>query len=396
MLPRPNTFDLDDLSDFERMYRDHYAYVWAVLRRLGVEAVADAHQEVFITAYRRRDTFDPARPVRHWLVGIARRVAFRARRGQQRHHRRRSALAWFHATSEPSPVLEGRVEAREFLARFVAHLDEPHREVFTLGELEGHTGPEIAEALDIGVEAAYGRLRTVRRRFKRALLAVESGPPPEPAKVRRSFALLLGRLDAGPISSIGPVLASKAPAVAALGATTAGLVIMLGSTPTPPPAASEPTIERSTARADPNRSSRPAPPAVTPAPAPPATAPPATAPPPSAPAAPSQARSRVLPAAVAPPDPVPPPPSLTEQTRRLQSARAQLDRARPGDALRTLESHARDFPDSPLREARDAFRVEVLCALGRTAQARGEAQVALRRNPDSAVARHATTLCARD
>ncbi len=371
------------------MYREHYAYVWAVLSRLGVEAIADAHQEVFITAHRRRDTFDSTRPVRHWLVGIARRVAFRARRGQQRHHRRRSALAWFHATSEPSRTLEGRVEAREFLAQFLAHLDETHREVFTLGELEGRTGPEIAQALDIGLEAAYGRLRAVRRRFKRALLAVESGPEPHPARVRRSLALLLVELDRGVISWSVPVLASKVSAVAAVGAATAGLVVMLGSSPTSPPVVSEPAAQTAT-RPSAARSSHPSSPTATKRPADQDTTPSVVS------ANTERPRRRRPPSAAARSAPAPPSSDLAAQTRRLHSARMLLEEDQPADALRALESHARDFPRSPLGEARDAFRVEVLCAMGKTAQARGEARMALHRNPGSAMARHAMTLCAQD
>ena len=58
--------DLDSLEGFERLYRAYYGYAWTVLVRLGVPpaVVDDAHQDVFVTAYRRRDTFQRGRPVK--------------------------------------------------------------------------------------------------------------------------------------------------------------------------------------------------------------------------------------------------------------------------------------------------------------------------------------------
>ncbi|MEM7156522.1 MAG: sigma-70 family RNA polymerase sigma factor, partial [Myxococcota bacterium] len=192
------------LTDFEVLYRAHAGYVWTVLSRLGVESVADAHQEVFLTAYRRLDTFDGDRPVRPWLVGIARRVAFRHRRGQQRRSRKRDALAELTHGAHES---RGRIEASDFLAQFLEGLTPLRRTIFLRGELEGRTGREIAEALQLSPSTVSSHLRAARAQLRAELLAVE-GARPSRAQVDRRFALLAGHL---------PAVASK-PWLATLGA----------------------------------------------------------------------------------------------------------------------------------------------------------------------------------
>src|SRR5256885_15644889 len=64
--------------------REDYHYVRAILRRNGVTArdAEDLVQEVLLVMWRRRGDFDPSRPLRPWLGGIAIKVAaaFRKRK----------------------------------------------------------------------------------------------------------------------------------------------------------------------------------------------------------------------------------------------------------------------------------------------------------------------------
>src|SRR5215470_9688041 len=67
---------------FAAAYDAEFEVVWLYLRRLGVaEAdVEDAVHDVFVVAHRRYGTYDPSRPLRPWLLGIAFRVAAQWRR----------------------------------------------------------------------------------------------------------------------------------------------------------------------------------------------------------------------------------------------------------------------------------------------------------------------------
>src|SRR5690606_4552870 len=132
--------DLDSLRGFERFHRAHSGFVRALLIHLGVAGATldDAHQEVFLTAFRRRGAFRRDLPARPWLVGIARRVAFRHRRTQARTLRKLAAIALESPTHADA---EAQLEARIFLERFLAELDPRRREIFFLAEIEGRTGP---------------------------------------------------------------------------------------------------------------------------------------------------------------------------------------------------------------------------------------------------------------
>jgi len=79
-------------------------------------------------------------------------------------------------------------------------------------------------------------------------------------------------------------------------------------------------------------------------------------------------------------------PRLAADVRLLGQARRALAEDRPAAALAHLEQHAERFPDSPLRAARQAMRVSVLCRLGDRAAAEREAASFLRTHPDSGLA----------
>jgi len=159
-----------DDRDFAQLYARHHAYVWRILRRLGVPdaALEDATQDVFVVVHRRRDSLDPDASVRSWLFGIARRVAADLHRGNRRLRRRLEAVP----EAPPAPPLDeevSRAEAADFVRRFLERLDDGHRMVFVLADVEGLTAPEIGDALQIPVNTVYSRLRSTRKKFERAV-----------------------------------------------------------------------------------------------------------------------------------------------------------------------------------------------------------------------------------
>jgi RNA polymerase sigma-70 factor (ECF subfamily) len=142
------------LEAFDEIYDRELDYVWRTLGRFGVPPadVQDAAHEVFLILYRRWNELDPQRPVHRWLFGVARRVAadFRAKRRE-----------------EPTPIEPATSEdplaaKRELLRRAMDTLDDDRRTVIVLHDLEGHTGAEIAELLDIPANTVHSRLRLAR------------------------------------------------------------------------------------------------------------------------------------------------------------------------------------------------------------------------------------------
>jgi len=153
---------------FEAIYREHFAFVWRSLLRMGVAErdAADAAQEVFMIAYQRQDSFDTSRSLRAWLFGIAYRVAARRRRlASSRLELLVDTETAATATTEPAQ----QTELRELLRRGLDALPLEQRAVLILFELEGFSGEEIAELLNLPEGTVRSRLRLARAGFSRAV-----------------------------------------------------------------------------------------------------------------------------------------------------------------------------------------------------------------------------------
>ncbi|MFN3198229.1 MAG: RNA polymerase sigma factor [Bradymonadia bacterium] len=165
---------------FATIYRDHVGHVWRTLRRLGVveRDLEDATHEVFLVVHRRLDTYDPQRPLRPWLTGIAWRVAADERRKARHTREQMNGGEGLAAHADPGVGPEGhlaKAEARAMVARGLEALDLDRRVVFVMYEIDGSTGREIAEALEIPLFTVFSRLRSARSRFKKAIKAMERG-----------------------------------------------------------------------------------------------------------------------------------------------------------------------------------------------------------------------------
>lgn len=152
---------------FSAVYALELSWVWNTLRRLGVPPsdLDDLCQEVFVTAWQRFSTYDPSRPLRPWLFGIAFRVAS-ARRNRAHVSKEVSNEALEVRDERPSP--EDDVEAAKTRALVVRALDGMRLErkaIFILHDLEGLPVPEAAAVLEVPLNTAYTRLRAARQEF---------------------------------------------------------------------------------------------------------------------------------------------------------------------------------------------------------------------------------------
>ena len=160
-----------DDAVFAAAYDSEFEAVWLYLRRLGVpEAdVEDAVHDVFVVAHRRYGTYDPSRPLRPWLLGIAFRIAAQWRR----RHRLEVSIP----DSGPERADDGRApdelvaseQARSRLQTALSRLDIHQRAVVVMHDLNGIPVPEIADALDVPLNTVYSRLRLGRAKIAAAL-----------------------------------------------------------------------------------------------------------------------------------------------------------------------------------------------------------------------------------
>jgi len=154
-------------------YREHFAFVWRTLRRFGIppQNLDDAVQDVFLVVQRRLIDFDRDSSARAWLFGVARFVARAQRRKLASQGRSEAAFSEYeHTTHEADPERAAlQTQAAALVQRCLAALDEDKRWVFILADLEGLSGPELAQALELNLNTAYARLRAARKQFEAAL-----------------------------------------------------------------------------------------------------------------------------------------------------------------------------------------------------------------------------------
>jgi RNA polymerase sigma-70 factor (ECF subfamily) len=161
--------------EFAALYDAWFEHVTRWLRALGAPQadIEDLAQEVFIVVRRRLSDFD-GRNVGGWLYRISSRQVWQ--------HRRRR---WFQKVLTLRPALDidnlpdrrpGALtaletkEKRQQLEGIVARMSEKRRVVFMLFEVEGYSGEEIADTLDVPINTVWTRLHHARKDFF-ALLA---------------------------------------------------------------------------------------------------------------------------------------------------------------------------------------------------------------------------------
>ena len=158
---------------FEELYDREFDFIWRSLRRLGVpnDDLPDAVQEVFLVVHRKLASFEGRAKVTTWLFKIALRVA-RDRRRRAHVRNELSGCDAIDVAVDPREDATCLLERRDDLALFDAALeglDLDQRAVFTLFELEGLSGPAIAELLEIPLGTTYSRLRLGRSAFREHL-----------------------------------------------------------------------------------------------------------------------------------------------------------------------------------------------------------------------------------
>jgi len=156
---------------FTAVYREHFAYVWRSLRRLGIRErdIADLTHDVFVVVHRKLGDYDATRPMKPWLFGIAFRTALdKKRRASSYRETLVDDVRGAASTPRADDVAISR-EAHDRVMSALDHLDEDKRAVFVMHELEGLSMPEIAEIVDAPINTLYSRLRLGRELFVRAI-----------------------------------------------------------------------------------------------------------------------------------------------------------------------------------------------------------------------------------
>jgi RNA polymerase sigma-70 factor (ECF subfamily) len=152
---------------FEDVVREHQDSVYgAALRILGDrDAALDAANQTFMKAYRSRATYDPGRPIKHWLLRIAVNEAITIGRTRTRERARRAPEAEAADVPDRAATPEAQTlgrESREGIRAAVAGLPELYREVVVLRYFNELSVDEVAAVVGrpsttVGVQLLRGR-----------------------------------------------------------------------------------------------------------------------------------------------------------------------------------------------------------------------------------------------
>jgi len=158
----------------QRLFRT----AWSILKDRG--EAEEAVQSAYASAFASLDTFEGRSSLSTWLTRIVVNEALGRLRAQKR---RRNQLEGagvavledyreaFMRGSEARPpdVALAREQMRRLLEQAVAMLPETFRTVFVLRDVEGLSGEETAEALDLPVATVKTRLHRARRKLQQIL-----------------------------------------------------------------------------------------------------------------------------------------------------------------------------------------------------------------------------------
>ena len=159
---------------FRVVYELHRPEVETFLRRLLGDAasVDDALQDTFVRLHRSLASFDASRPLRPYVLAIARNVALDALAARSKLKLLDPALA----DRAPGPASEPRADVEEALAA----LEAQHRTLILMRWVHELTQDEIAAALGCTARTVRNRLKTASALFERELVrrgVMPANPP---------------------------------------------------------------------------------------------------------------------------------------------------------------------------------------------------------------------------
>lgn len=174
-----------ELSGFDRMYRDHVDLIYRYAHRLcgETESAKDLVQETFLNAYQGLKYFRGESKVSTWLYTIASRASIRMRRKRKGEPEHELSLEEFVPTSEgefrlqipidglsPEEALQNK-ELREALDQAIDKLPKKYRMPLVLRDMEGLSAKEVGTIMGVSERAVKSRLHRARLFVRRELSA---------------------------------------------------------------------------------------------------------------------------------------------------------------------------------------------------------------------------------
>ena len=163
-----------DVGAFSEIVRHYQSPVYNLCcRYLGPQDGEDAAQETFIKAFVHRERFTPDRPLRPWLLTIARHLCLDRLRKKKTVSLKESDEETLSSTEPDAESAYASKQALLALQTGMSELPEGQREVVALFHMEGLSYREISEILEI----PQGTVMTWLHRGRSTLKAIVQGTP---------------------------------------------------------------------------------------------------------------------------------------------------------------------------------------------------------------------------
>jgi RNA polymerase sigma-70 factor (ECF subfamily) len=164
-----------EMEAFEDLYRRTLPMIRGYLAATTTDRAwaADLAQESYLQIHRSRRTYDPAYPVKPWMLAIARHVKLRDRR--KRWQRLSREVTGFEVLPElPVPAEVEGLADRDAVTRALTRLPESWREALVLHHIYGLHYREVGRL--VGVSEGGARIRASRgmASLRAALISTES------------------------------------------------------------------------------------------------------------------------------------------------------------------------------------------------------------------------------
>ncbi len=162
---------------YDRVALDVQRFLVGLRIDLDAQEVEDAVQETFLRLHRALAQFDARRPLKPFVLGVARRVALELER-RGRPSRRALGQEGGEPGHDPdTPGALARAEQDALTARALVALDAEDRALIVFRFVNELTMQEVADALSVSIPTARARLREAAERFQREL--ARTGVTPE-------------------------------------------------------------------------------------------------------------------------------------------------------------------------------------------------------------------------
>jgi RNA polymerase sigma-70 factor (ECF subfamily) len=177
---RASVFGQSRERSWTALHRTYYPIAVAFLRKLGVrgEQVEDVCQEVFLQMVRYLPTFRGESDLKTWMYRICISEARRYRRREKVAGLVTNLFGRSGAESE-STGLEWNPESAA--KRVIAGLDklpERRRTILVMFDMDGLSGAEVAEVMNMSVQSVWRELHYARAAFLESFDAAELGAAP--------------------------------------------------------------------------------------------------------------------------------------------------------------------------------------------------------------------------